>query len=154
MAISLSDLSPKAREQATIKLAILEARKRQQVSKAAAPPYKENKYHAEKTVVDGMEFDSAKEARRWSDLFLMQKAGEIVDLSRQVEYELIPKQVRSDGKTERAVKYVADFVYTRTADGETVVEDVKGFKRGQAYAMFVIKRKLMKYLLGIEVQEV
>ena len=60
MAISLSDLSPKAREQATIKLAILEARKRQQVSKAAAPPSKENKYHAEKTVVDGMEFDSAR----------------------------------------------------------------------------------------------
>lgn len=150
MAISLSDLSPKAREQATIKLAILEARKRQQVSKAAAPTSKENKYHAEKTVVDGMEFDSAKEARRWSDLLLMQKAGEIVDLSRQVEYELIPKQVRSDGKTERAVKYVADFVYTRTADGETVVEDCKGVRTKD----YIIKRKLMLWVHHISIKEV
>lgn len=153
MRLDLSDLPPKAREQAAIKIAILEARKRKS-AETAAPPTKENKYHAEKTVVDGIEFDSAKEARRWSDLFLMQKAGEIVDLSRQVEYELIPKQARSDGRSERAVKYIADFVYTRTSDGETVVEDVKGYKKGQAYAVFAIKRKLMRYLLGIEVQEV
>ena len=68
-------------------------------------------------------------------------------------YELIPKQRLSNGKVERPVVYIADFVY-KDENGQTVVEDVKGFKGSQAYATFVIKRKLMKYVHNIEVQEV
>lgn len=161
MGISLSDLSPKAQEQVAVKLAIQEARRRERRGIKTAEQFAEagkkacgNKFHAEKTVVDGIEFDSAKEARRYSDLRLMEIAGEICDLSRQVEYELIPKQTRSDGTAERAIKYLADFVYTRCADCETVVEDVKGYKMGAAYSVFVIKRKLMLWRYGITVKEV
>ena len=104
-----------------------------------------NKYGAKKVVVDGEVFDSRKEYYRWCDLRLLEKAGKISDLKRQVKYELIPKQ---DG--ERACTYVADFEYIQ--DGKKVVEDVKGYKRGAAYQLFSIKRKLM-LLQGIRVKE-
>ena len=104
-----------------------------------------NKYGAKKVVVDGEVFDSRKEYYRWCDLKLLERAGKISDLKRQVKYELIPKQ---DG--ERACTYVADFEYIQ--DGKKVVEDVKGYKRGAAYQLFSIKRKLM-LLQGIKVKE-
>ena len=113
---------------------------------------KRSKYHAEKTSLDGSTFDSRKEAQRFAELSLLEKAGEIYDLECQVEYELIPPQkYRSEGrwKALRGVKYIADFRYT-TKDGETVVEDVKGFKT-DAYK---IKRKLMLERYGILVREV
>ena len=70
------------------------------------------------------------------------------------EYELLPSQ-RMDGKcVERPLHYIADFVYTQ--DGETVVEDVKGYRdpASAGYAKYVIKRKLMLYRYGIRVREV
>ncbi len=117
------------------------------------------KYHAQKTTVEGMTFDSKKEANRYLELRLLEKAGEITDLRCQVEYELIPAQYGPDimtprGKTkrgpllERAVKYKADFVYNDS--GETVVEDVKGFRTKE----YVIKRKLMLLNHGIRIREV
>lgn len=123
------------------------------VSKKGNP----NKYHAEKATVilkDGKEhtFDSKKEFKRYNELLFMESAGEISDLQIQVKYELIPKQILSSGKTERNCTYIADFVYTK--DGKTVVEDVKGYKKGQAYAVYAIKRKLMKYVHDIEIQEI
>ena len=108
-----------------------------------------NKYNARKVTIDGIAFDSKKEAARYCDLKLMQRAGEIRNLRLQVEYELIPKQ---DG--ERACNYIADFVYQDVASGETVIEDVKGYKKGAAYSIFAIKRKLMLWRYGIKVQEV
>ena len=125
---------------------------------------KTNKYNAKKVSVDGIEFDSKKEARRYQELLLLQKAGEIYMLERQKVYELLPAQREPDtvgkrggvikGKLlERAVEYVADFVYTNK-NGETVVEDVKGFREGGAYAVFVLKRKLMLYRYGIKIKEV
>ena len=125
---------------------------------------KTNKYTAKKVSVDGIEFDSKKEARRYQELLLLQKAGEIYMLERQKVYELIPAQREPDtvgkrggvikGKLlERAVEYVADFVYT-DKNGKTVVEDVKGFREGGAYAVFVLKRKLMLYRYGIKIIEV
>ena len=125
---------------------------------------KTNKYNAKKVSVDGIEFDSKKEARRYQELLLLQKAGEIYMLERQKVYELIPAQREPDtvgkrggvikGKLiERAVEYVADFVYT-DKNGKTVVEDVKGFREGGAYAVFVLKRKLMLYRYGIKIIEV
>ena len=111
-----------------------------------------NKYHATKRKIDGITFDSTKEAQRYLLLKEMAENGEIFELQLQVVFELIPSQ-RINGKVaERAVKYVADFVYIQ--NGETVVEDVKGCRRGQAYALFTIKRKLMLYRYGIRIKEI
>lgn len=111
----------------------------------------ENKYHAKKVTWYGETFDSKKEAERYLVLKDMEKRGEILSLERQKEFVLIPSQTR-DGVTERPCKYVADFVYTK--DGKMIVEDVKGYKKGPAYSVFVIKRKLMLYKYGIPVKEI
>ena len=91
---------------------------------------------------DGQVFDSVKEFHRWGCLRLLERAGRITDLKRQVKYELIPKQ---DG--ERACTYIADFTYYE--DGKLVVEDCKGFKT-DAYK---IKKKLMLWVHGIRIKE-
>lgn len=102
-----------------------------------------NKYGARKvTAPDGQVFDSQKEYNRWCNLRLLERAGRISGLQRQVKYELIPKQ---DG--ERACSYVADFVYNE--DGKTVVEDCKGF-RTEGYK---VKRKLMLWVHNIKIKE-
>lgn len=107
-----------------------------------------SKYHSKKSVVNGIEFDSKKEANRSFELSLLERAGMISDLQRQVKFELIPSQ-RIDGKVvERSVTYVADFVYKQ--HGKTVVEDTKGFKTKD----YIIKRKLMLYIHGIRVKEI
>lgn len=105
------------------------------------------KYHNVKVTVDGIRFDSAKEAWRWSELQLLERAGEISGLERQVPFELIPEQTRSDGKKEKPIIYVADFTYWQ--DGRFVVEDVKGLKTRE----YVMKRKLMLAVHEIEIQE-
>ena len=102
------------------------------------------KYNNTKIRVDGRLFDSKTEAARWQELQLLERAGEITELERQVEYELIPKQ-----KGERAVKYIADFRYI-DHDGKTVVEDTKGVKT----PVYILKRKLMLRVHGIKIREV
>ena len=89
---------------------------------------------------------SAKERERAVALKLLERAGKIQGLQEQVPFELLPKQ---DG--ERAATYIADFTYWQ--NGKFVVEDVKGYKKGAAYALFVLKRKLMLYKYGIRVKE-
>jgi hypothetical protein len=122
-----------------------------------------SKYHSKKVSAGGEAFDSRKEYRRWCELLLLQRAGQISDLRRQVEFELIPAQREPDavgarggikrGKLiEQRCCYIADFVYTE--NGQTVVEDVKGYKRGTAYAVFSIKRKLLLFTRGIRIREV
>lgn len=115
-------------------------------------PASGNKYHAQKTsrIVGGevVTFDSKREAERFDTLRVLQGAGVIEQLQRQVRYTLIPAQKSSDGKTIRGVDYVADFVYQR--DGKTVVEDAKGMKTKE----YLIKKKLMLWVLGIEIMEV
>lgn len=108
------------------------------------------KYGNEKvTDASGERFDSKAEYRRWVYLVSLQRAREIRGLQRQVRYELIPAQPRPSGGTERACFYVADFVYRRM-DEEIVVEDVKGAVTPE----YRLKRKLMLWVHGIEVQEV
>lgn len=107
-----------------------------------------NKYKNRKITVNGDTFDSRKEYIRYRELVLLQKAGQVSDLKRQVKFELIPSQ-RVNGKVvERACTYVADFVYTE--NGKTVVEDTKGFRTKD----YIIKRKLMLFVHGIQIQEV
>lgn len=95
-----------------------------------------NKYNNKKVTIDGIKFDSKKEAKRYQELKLLENANQIRNLSRQVPFELIPKQ-----KDERAVRYIADFVYTDTMTEKVIVEDVKGFKTD----VYKLKRKLFKY---------
>lgn len=105
-----------------------------------------NKYHAKKTVVDGIEFDSAKEAKRYTKLRALEDAGKIQGLRLQVPFELLPS-FECDGVKYRGMKYVADFVYYR--DGKVVVEDCKGFKTAE----YKMKKKLMAYINHINIEE-
>lgn len=122
-----------------------------------------NKYSAKKVVVDGIAFDSRKEARRYRELSLLLRAGKITDLELQKRYELIPAQYETferygkrgkrlkDGRrcVENSVVYVADFDY-KDAEGNHIVEDTKGMKTKD----YIIKRKLMLYVHGIRIKEV
>ena len=110
-----------------------------------------NKYNAKKTVYKGQKFDSKKEADRYAVLKLLERAGEISDLKRQVRYIVVPAQYENDRLLYRSSTYVADFVYRRA--GELVVEDVKGYRKGSAYTTFKIKQKLMYQLYKIKVIE-
>lgn len=107
-----------------------------------------NKYRNKQVTRNGITFDSRKEAKRFAELQLLERAGAIADLKRQVKFELIPSQ-RIDGKVvERPCTYVADFVYRE--GGRTVVEDTKGFRTKD----YIIKRKLMLKVHGIRIREV
>ena len=107
-----------------------------------------SKYGNRKTLVDGIEFDSRKEAQRWAELKLLERAGQIYNLQRQVSFVLIPKQTRNGKVVERPCVYKADFVYTE--NGEEVVEDAKGMRTKE----YTIKRKLMLWEFGIKIREV
>ena len=110
-----------------------------------------NKYGAKKLIIDGETFDSRMEARRWRELRLLQRFGEIDGLQRQVKYVLIPAQKDDSGHViERPVSYIADFVYRNVRSGEQVVEDAKGARTKE----YIIKRKLMMWVHGIRIKEV
>ena len=116
------------------------------------------KYNSTKVIVDGITFDSIREARRYKDLKLLQKAGKISDLRLQVPFELVPAQFEHTGEVytkgkrkgqpklgkciEKAVVYKADFVYIE--DGRQIVEDAKGMPTKD----YIIKRKLFRQLYG------
>lgn len=121
------------------------------------------KYNNKKIIVDGIKFDSKKEALRYKELKMLEKAGIISNLQRQVKYVLIPAQyeptssvyVKGNNKgkpkkgklIERECAYYADFVYTENS--KTVVEDTKGVKTPE----YIIKRKLMLYVHNIKIKE-
>lgn len=106
------------------------------------------KYGNRKIIRDGIEFDSIKECQRYCELKLMQMAGVISDLQLQVPFELIPSQRIAGKVVERAVNYVADFVYHQ--NGLKVVEDTKGMRTKD----YIIKRKLMLWVHGIRIREI
>lgn len=125
---------------------------------------KGNKYGSKKVTCGGEVFDSKKEARRFQALKILEKAGDITDLRRQVPFELIPNQYvptdeiyRKGPKkgqpkmklAERKCVYIADFVYIDSS-GRKVVEDTKGVRTKD----YIIKRKLMLFVHGIQVNEV
>lgn len=92
-------------------------------------------------------FDSKKERMRYQELLLLEKAGKIQGLTRQVRFELIPSQYDGKKCVERACNYIADFTYWK--DGEFIVEDCKGFRTKD----YIIKRKLMYYFRKIRIKE-
>lgn len=121
-----------------------------------------SKYKNKKTIIDGITFDSSKEAERYRELKLLEKIGEIQALRLQEKFELIPAQYETferynkrglrlkDGKKciEKACVYKADFVYFQ--NGEMIVEDTKGLRTRE----YIIKRKLMLFKHGIRIKEV
>ena len=120
------------------------------------------KYRNKKTIVEGLVFDSKKEANRYRELSVLWRAGVISDLELQKEFELVPAQYETfprygkngnrlkDGNRciEKPVKYKADFVYKE--NGSVIVEDTKGVKTKD----YIIKRKLMLHVHGIKIKEV
>lgn len=107
-----------------------------------------SKYNNKKIEVDGITFDSRREANRYKELKLLEQSGEISNIERQKRFELIPKQKDANGRTVRACCYVADFVYT-DKEGRQIVEDVKGMRTD----VYKIKKKLMLYVHGVTVIE-
>ena len=112
----------------------------------------------QKITVDGVMYDSTKEYKRYLELIVLERAGVISDLRRQVKYVLIPTQREPDtigprggikkGKLiEKECSYYADFVYKE--NGKEIVEDCKGFREEK----YLIKRKLMLYIHGIRIKE-
>jgi len=102
-------------------------------SETKAATTKPSKYHNVRKEVDGIRFDSTKEARRYIELKVMQQVGEISGLGLQPEFILQPSQ-----NGIRAIKYRADFDYM--VNGRRVVEDVKGLRT----AAYRIKAKMFR----------
>lgn len=113
-------------------------KKRAPVSVAVA---KKSKFRNTKTTVGGIKFDSKLEADRHGQLVMLQKAGAIFGLERQVRFTL-------EIDRELICHYIADFVYV-DIDGNRVVEDAKGVSTRE----YILKKKLMKALLGISIKE-
>lgn len=121
-----------------------------------------SKYRNRKTVFDGITFDSVAEAQYYQKLKAMENDGVVSDIRRQVAYQLLPDlyeehevQLKTKTKTVRkrvqqGTKYIADFVYTDRATGETKVVDVKGVRTKE----YLLKKKMMRCLLGITIIEV
>ena len=125
-----------------------------------------NKYGNKKVVVNGIAFDSKREAMRYQDLNFLEMCGAIKDLKRQVVFELIPAQREKSTKVykkgrkkgqpiegkiiEKAVTYIADFTYIDSVTGKMVVEDAKGMRTRD----YILKRKMLLYFHGIRIREV
>lgn len=110
--------------------------------------WRTGKYHARKTTVDGITFDSRREADRYLVLKGMEGDGSIEDLRRQVRYELVPA-FDVNGRHYRPVYYVADFVYLDRETGKEVVEDVKGMRTD----VYRLKSKLFARRYGMSIKE-
>jgi hypothetical protein len=125
---------------------ILEKQTAKECHKFMAESGKQSKFKNIKTESVGLTFDSKREAARWNTLLMLELAGEITNLRRQVKFELLPKQ-KGLTRVERGCSYVADFVYTQ--DKREVVEDCKGMRT----PIYILKRKLLLWTHNIEVLE-
>lgn len=109
-----------------------------------------NKYGNKKVIVNGIKFDSKLEARRYCELKLLERAKEIKDLRRQVEFELQPSY-KKNNKIIRSINYVADFVYYDVKRRKTIIEDTKGFKT----EIYKLKKKIFEYKYpDLEIKEI
>lgn len=106
------------------------------------------KYRNRKTIVDGITFDSMKEAKRYGELKMLEKAGKVLDLQLQPEFVLMVNNAPLTYDSGRKIKYRADFAYLCTRRVKRIVEDVKGFKTTD----YKIKKAIMKSM-DIEVVE-
>ncbi len=175
MAIEVKDLPPKYQAQALQKYMAQQKRRGPPPSPAADGPPKASKYHnspTERITPSGavLHFDSQKEARRYDHLAALEQAGQIRDLRLQVDFTLQEAYTDTEGRRVRAIRYRADFTYrvppfwelseNATEElrkkygpmGALVVEDVKS--RPTRTKEYLLKRKLLKDKLGIDITEV
>ena len=110
-----------------------------------------SKFHNKKCYAFGLAFDSIKERDRYLYLRDRQKNREIDMLETQKKFVIVESQQIGRRRLREAV-YIADFFYIE--NGKPVVEDVKGYKKGPAYNLFALKKKLMLQKYGIFVREV
>jgi hypothetical protein len=109
-----------------------------------------SKYNNNKIEIDGEKFDSELELRRYQELKLLERAGTIKDLRRQVRFEL-QASYKKNNKTIRGIYYVADFVYYSFSERKIIVEDTKGYKT----EVYKLKKKLFEYKYkNLEIKEV
>ena len=139
MGVNVSDLPPKAQEQVFRKM---QAQKQE----------KQRKYHNQPCEVDGVKFDSQKEARRYRELMALLGAGKIRDLKLQPQFTLQESYKTPEGKRVQAIRYVADFSYFDCDLDKDVVEDVKS--KATKTRVYGMKRKLLLERFGIEIREV
>ena len=97
-----------------------------------------NKYYNKKTTINGIQFDSKKEASRYYELWLLEKSGYIDNLKLQPKFLLQPS-FKKNGKTYRKIEYIADFMYFQ--DGKIIIEDTKGHET----EVFKLKHKMFEY---------
>lgn len=162
MAINVTDLQPKYQAQALQKYMAQQARRGPPSSPAADGPQKASKYHnspTERVTPSGavLHFDSRKEARRYDHLIALEQAGQIRELRLQVDFTLQEAYTDTEGRRVRAIRYKADFTYWRYDDPpggwvRYVVEDVKS--RATRTKEYLLKRKMLKDKLGIDITEV
>lgn len=108
-----------------------------------------SKYYSKKIVVDGIKFDSKKEAAYYQKLKILEKADKIKNLTLQKEF-LLQEKFKLNGKTRREINYRADFSYISTDDDKLHIVDVKGYRTD----VYKLKKKLFEYKYGIEIEEV
>ncbi len=137
----ISSLAPWAQKQILDKL----HRDKKQAEKSRS------KYGNEPVQVGALKFDSRKEARRYQALMALQAAGEISDLRLQRDFHLLESYTTTEGQRIRGMVYRADFTYL-DSNGNLVVEDVKS--RATKTDTYLLKKKLMREQLGIEIQEI
>ena len=110
-----------------------------------------NKYGNRKITTKDGTFDSLREFRRWQELKLLERSGEIYDLERQVPFVIVPKQLDQNGKLVfREVKYIADFAYKEKGKLVRTVEDAKGVRT----EVYKLKKKLLYYRCGLLIKEI
>lgn len=116
------------------------------IRKSTYRPPKKNKYNAKKTEVDNIRFDSIAESNMYKQLKPLEQAGAIRDLQFQVPFELIPEFVNANGKKQKPVTYIADFVFFDTEKNRTRVLDCKGYRTD----MYKMKKKIFDWRYGRE----
>lgn len=100
-----------------------------------------NKYFNKKVIVDGIKFDSKKEAKRYTELKLLKKAGLIKELELQKKFEIQPKYTNNKGEHIRAITYKTDFFYYDNKKEQYIVEDTKGYRTD----VYKLKKKLFEF---------
>jgi len=108
-----------------------------------------SKYNATRTKVDGIVFASKKEARRYSELRLLEKIGQVLDLELQPRFPVYIAPLRETGAV-RVFTYIADFRYKDKDTGRIVIEDVKGVKT----QVYKLKKRCVQAYYGIRISEV
>lgn len=106
--------------------------------RAMAKP--KSKYHAQKTIANGVEYDSKKESKRAVELEYLERIGKIKDLQKQVRFILQEEYINNEGKKIRPISYVADFQYIDN-EGRKIVEDSKGFRT----EVYLLKKKMFMF---------